>query len=114
MPSSTQYPYGRFIAYLEHHPLTIDNVLKPLLLGHKAPAPMLVVFLGAIGGFISFGIIGLFAGAVVLSLGMICLNCGSPIQLPAGLKNKHGTDCPLVRENVKDGSSEGIIYRPWL
>jgi predicted PurR-regulated permease PerM len=30
---------------------------------------MLVVFLGAIGGFISFGIIGLFAGAVVLSLG---------------------------------------------
>jgi predicted PurR-regulated permease PerM len=50
-------------------PLTIDNVLKPLLLGHKAPAPMLVVFLGAIGGFISFGIIGLFAGAVVLSLG---------------------------------------------
>jgi len=50
-------------------PLVIDNVLKPLLLGRNAPAPMLVVFLGAIGGFISFGIIGLFAGAVVLSLG---------------------------------------------
>lgn len=50
-------------------PLTIDNVLKPLLLGRKAPAPMLVVFLGAIGGFISFGTIGLFVGAVVLSLG---------------------------------------------
>jgi predicted PurR-regulated permease PerM len=50
-------------------PLTIDNVLKPLMLGRKAPAPMLVVFLGAIGGFISFGTIGLFVGAVVLSLG---------------------------------------------
>jgi predicted PurR-regulated permease PerM len=50
-------------------PLTVDNVLKPLLLGRKAPAPMLVVFLGAIGGFISFGTIGLFVGAVVLSLG---------------------------------------------
>jgi predicted PurR-regulated permease PerM len=50
-------------------PMVIDNVLKPILLGRKAPAPMLVVFLGAIGGFISFGIIGLFVGAVVLSLG---------------------------------------------
>jgi predicted PurR-regulated permease PerM len=50
-------------------PMAIDNVLKPIMLGRNAPAPMLVVFLGAIGGFISFGIIGLFAGAVVLSLG---------------------------------------------
>jgi predicted PurR-regulated permease PerM len=50
-------------------PMTVDNVLKPLLLGRKAPAPMLVVFLGAIGGFIAFGTIGLFVGAVVLSLG---------------------------------------------
>ena len=49
--------------------LVIDNVLKPILLGKGAPVPMLVIFLGAIGGFISFGIIGLFVGAVVLSLG---------------------------------------------
>ena len=49
--------------------LVIDNVLKPLLLGRKAPVPMLVVFLGSIGGFILSGIIGLFVGAVVLSLG---------------------------------------------
>ena len=54
--------------------LVIDNVLKPLLLGRGSPAPMLVVFLGAIGGFISFGLIGLFVGAVVLSLGYnLCL-----------------------------------------
>lgn len=50
-------------------PMVIDNVLKPILLGRNAPAPMLVVFLGAIGGFISMGTIGLFIGAVVLSLG---------------------------------------------
>ena len=29
-------------------------------------APMLVIFIGAIGGFISFGFLGLFFGAVVL------------------------------------------------
>jgi predicted PurR-regulated permease PerM len=50
-------------------PMAIDNVLKPILLGRNAPVPMLVVFLGAIGGFISMGTIGLFIGAVVLSLG---------------------------------------------
>ena len=46
-----------------------DNFLKPILLGKGAPAPMLVIFLGAIGGFITMGFIGLFIGAVVLSVG---------------------------------------------
>jgi predicted PurR-regulated permease PerM len=49
--------------------LVIDNILKPILLGRGAPVPMLVIFLGAIGGFIAFGTIGLFVGAVVLSMG---------------------------------------------
>lgn len=46
-----------------------DNILKPLMLGKGAPAPMLIVFLGAIGGFMFSGFIGLFTGAIVLSLG---------------------------------------------
>jgi predicted PurR-regulated permease PerM len=49
--------------------LIIDNVLKPILLGRKAPVPMVVVFLGSLGGFLLSGIIGLFVGAVILSLG---------------------------------------------
>lgn len=44
----------------------IDNVLKPLLMGRGVEAPMLVVFLGAIGGMISAGVLGLFVGPVVL------------------------------------------------
>ena len=47
----------------------IDNVLKPILLGRGVKAPMIVIFLGAIGGFLAFGVIGLFVGAVVLALG---------------------------------------------
>jgi len=46
----------------------IDNYLKPLIMGKGASVPMLVIFLGAIGGFISFGFIGLFLGAIILSL----------------------------------------------
>jgi predicted PurR-regulated permease PerM len=47
----------------------IDNVLKPLLLGRGAGVPTLVIVIGAIGGMISSGIIGLFVGAVVLGVG---------------------------------------------
>jgi len=47
----------------------IDNVLKPLLLGRGVAVPIVVVFLGAIGGFLAVGTIGLFIGAIVLSVG---------------------------------------------
>jgi len=47
----------------------MDNVLKPLLLGRGVAVPVAVVFLGAIGGFVAVGIIGLFVGAIVLSVG---------------------------------------------
>lgn len=45
-----------------------DTFLKPLLLGRGVSVPMLVILLGAIGGMIVSGIIGLFVGAVVLAL----------------------------------------------
>lgn len=46
----------------------IDNILKPILMGKGAPAPMLVVFIGTIGGFIANGFIGLFTGAIILTI----------------------------------------------
>ena len=47
----------------------LDNILKPVLLGRGVAVPMAVIFLGAFGGFFAMGIIGLFIGAVVLSVG---------------------------------------------
>jgi predicted PurR-regulated permease PerM len=47
----------------------IDNILKPLLMGQGASVPTLVIFLGAIGGFIAEGLVGLFVGAVVVVMG---------------------------------------------
>ena len=65
----------------------IDNVLKPLLLGRGVAVPIVVVFLGAIGGFVALGIIGLFVGAIVLSVGyklfLAWINEGSPTNLEA-------------------------------
>jgi len=45
-----------------------DTFLKPLFLGRGVDTPMLVILLGAIGGAILSGLIGLFVGAVVLAL----------------------------------------------
>jgi len=46
-----------------------DNVLKPMLLGRGVDAPMPVILLGALGGMIYSGIIGMFIGAVLLAVG---------------------------------------------
>jgi len=45
-----------------------DAILKPMLLGRGVEVPMLVILLGAIGGAITEGIIGLFIGSVVLAM----------------------------------------------
>jgi predicted PurR-regulated permease PerM len=49
--------------------MLIDNVLKPLAFSRGAMVPTLIIFLGSIGGMLAYGIIGLFVGAIVLSLG---------------------------------------------
>jgi predicted PurR-regulated permease PerM len=46
-----------------------DAFLKPLFLGRGIDVPMPVILIGAIGGAIAEGIIGLFTGAVVLAVG---------------------------------------------
>lgn len=46
-----------------------DGLLKPFLLGRGVGVPPVVILMGAIGGMISDGIIGLFVGSVVLAVG---------------------------------------------
>lgn len=45
-----------------------DGVLKPLLMGRGVDIPMLVILIGAIGGMMLMGMIGLFIGAVIFAL----------------------------------------------
>ncbi len=46
-----------------------DNVLKPMLLGRGVDVPMPVILIGALGGMVVGGIIGLFIGPVLLAVG---------------------------------------------
>ena len=62
----------------------IDNVLKPILLGRGVNVPMLVIFVGAIGGLLASGIIGLFVGSIVLALSYTLFKAWIDEQAPTG------------------------------
>ena len=46
----------------------VDNILRPILIKKGADLPLLLIFAGVIGGLISFGIVGIFVGPVVLAV----------------------------------------------
>ena len=47
---------------------TLDNFLRPLLIKRGADLPLLLIFAGVIGGLLSFGLVGIFVGPVVLAV----------------------------------------------
>jgi predicted PurR-regulated permease PerM len=53
--------------------IATDNIVRPLLIKRGANLPLLLIFAGVIGGLIAFGIIGLFIGTVVLTVGYTML-----------------------------------------
>ncbi len=48
--------------------MTIDNVLRPILIRKGADLPLVLIFTGVIGGMISMGIMGIFLGPVILAV----------------------------------------------
>jgi len=45
-----------------------DNILKPILMGRGLNTPMLVIFIGVLGGMLAHGIVGLFVGPIILAM----------------------------------------------
>ena len=48
---------------------SVDNFLKPWLISRESRLPLLLVFLGVLGGIIAFGFIGIFLGPTLLAVG---------------------------------------------
>jgi len=48
--------------------MTMDNVLRPILIRRGADLPLLLILIGVIGGLLSFGLLGLFLGPVILAV----------------------------------------------
>jgi predicted PurR-regulated permease PerM len=46
----------------------VDNVLKPVLIRRGVDLPLILIVAGVIGGMVSFGVLGLFIGPVILAV----------------------------------------------
>jgi predicted PurR-regulated permease PerM len=46
----------------------LNNVLSPIVMAHGLKTPMLVIFVGLLGGVVAHGVIGLFVGPIVLAV----------------------------------------------
>ncbi len=53
--------------------MSLDNVLRPLLIRKGADLPLLLILAGVIGGLVAFGIVGIFVGPVVLAVALTLL-----------------------------------------
>jgi predicted PurR-regulated permease PerM len=71
-----------------------DAVLKPMLIGHGLEVPMPIILLGVIGGVMSFGLVGLFIGAVILAVGYVLFYewLGKPVAGAEGVVPKVQAD----------------------
>jgi predicted PurR-regulated permease PerM len=60
--------WGTFLLVWTLIILSLDNVLRPLLIRKGAHLPLVLLLAGVIGGLIAFGLVGIFLGPVVLAV----------------------------------------------
>jgi len=65
---SGQTGWGTFLVVITVITATIDNFIRPVLIKRGADLPLLLIFIGVIGGLIGFGLIGIFVGPVILAV----------------------------------------------
>jgi len=65
---SGQTAWGTFLLVWTVIVVTMDNVLRPMLIQRGADLPLLLIFAGVIGGLLAFGLVGIFVGPVVLAV----------------------------------------------
>jgi predicted PurR-regulated permease PerM len=65
-----------------------DNVLKPIFMGRGLSTPVLVIFIGVIGGTLAHGIVGLFVGPIILAVAWELLMAWTRVEISGGTTTK--------------------------
>jgi predicted PurR-regulated permease PerM len=79
---------------------TVDNILKPLIIGEGTKIPVFLLFFTILGGLRIYGLLGIFLGPIILALGMAFLSIYRDVYLKPplddvigeSLKPESGTD----------------------
>jgi len=90
-----------------------DNVFRPMLMGRGLTTPMVVIFIGLLGGTLAHGIVGLFIGPIILAVGWelmmawirddLVRKTAIPAErVPAELRRPCGEKCPRPLPEWRD------------
>ena len=63
-----QTAWGTLLLVVTVVVVTLESVLRPMLIKRGADLPLLLIFAGVIGGLLAFGLVGIFVGPVVLAV----------------------------------------------
>jgi predicted PurR-regulated permease PerM len=63
---------------------SVDNFIRPLLIKRGADLSLVLIFAGVVGGLLTFGIVGIFVGPVVLAVGWTLLRAWIDEEAAAG------------------------------
>lgn len=78
---------------------TMDNFVRPMLIRRGADLPLLLIFVGVIGGLLSFGLIGIFVGPVALAV-TYTLAQAWVSEIPDALTQKEISEEELAKKNL--------------
>lgn len=68
MYASGQGAWATFLVVATIVVISLDNLLRPVLIKKGADLPILLILAGVIGGLLAFGLVGLFLGPAVLAV----------------------------------------------
>ncbi|MGZ8996452.1 MAG: AI-2E family transporter, partial [Rhodospirillales bacterium] len=99
-----QYGWGVFMGIWGFFVVSgIDNFLKPYFISRGSAMPLLLVFLGVLGGALSFGFLGVFLGPILLAVGYTLVREWSAIK--RGADRDDGEAAPIVPPLAQDDGS---------
>lgn len=61
---------------------SVDNIIRPLIISQGTSMPFVLVFCGLIGGALTFGLVGIFLGPVLLAVGFRLIDEWSTRESP--------------------------------
>ena len=82
---------------------TVDNIIRPYFISLGSALPLLLVFLGVLGGIVAFGLLGVFIGPTLLAVGYTLLREWSHSKETEAVVGEGATD---------GGSAAGAVELP--
>lgn len=103
--------WGIFLAVWSAVAMTVDNVVRPLLVRFGADLPLLLIFAGVIGGMFTLGLVGVFVGPVVLAVTWRLFEAWAGLRAPPSASAAAAV-APSAAPATSDGAGDAAPTEP--